>query len=226
MDPTAPKDNPTSTPPNPWAPVSEPTSPNQVQTQQGPIEPGQFVAVGGNAAPPPTTPAASVLPNNPPQEDTLPPLPQMPVAQTPNGPILGATPPPTTVTPEPLLPPLPAAPPEPPASQAPQPDPTPYTPPPGSPQIQTPPEGASKIKRLRIILIAVGVLILVILIGALLWFFVLKPKPAANGAQTTSSTDVTEPSPPKKSTQGGFADLPQATAPAAQSTTSATPRGL
>ncbi|GEM_PF-5589546 len=224
MDPTAPKDNPTppkspagAPPPNPWSQVPEPSVP-QSQTP-GSIEPGQFVAVGQDSSP-----TVSAGPKSPPAE-TLPPLPENPVAE--NGPILGATPKPTA---EPTLSDLNSlaeTQPKPQSAQPPpsfsgQPNPTPYAAPPSGPQAQTPPGGASKIKQLKVVIIIVGIVALVAIIAALVWFFVLSPK--SNQATKTQSgqTDVIEPSPLPKVTQGGFGDLPQSTA-SSQATKSATP---
>lgn len=234
MDPTAPKDNPPKSPqaappagaapPNPW---STPTEPTATPTQSsGPIETGQYVAVGGQdpVAPAPT-PAESVVPPMPtpplpePPAPTLPPLPENPPMG--NGPILGATPPPP---PEPALPDLNLQQPAPPFSG--QPNPTPYAPPPSGPQSQMPTSGGfSKIKQLRVVIIIAGVLVLVVIIAALLWFFVLAPKSSqpAN-IQGAGQTEVIEPSPLPKVTRGGFGDLPSSTA-SSQATKSAAPSG-
>lgn len=218
MDPTAPKDNPKSPPqsppagtgPNPWSQVPEPLVP-QSQTP-GTIEPGQFVAVGQDSSP-----TASAAPKTA-SADTLPPLPENPPAG--NGPILGATPPPAP-EPEPTLADLN---PQPDPSFSGQPNPTPYAAPPPGREAQAPPSGgASKIKQLRVVIIIVGVVALVAIIAALVWFFVLSPKSSqAPNTQSGPTTDVIEPSPLPKVTQGGFGDLPQSTA-SSQATKSATP---
>ncbi|MDO8487258.1 MAG: hypothetical protein Q7S45_03120 [Candidatus Curtissbacteria bacterium] len=225
MDPTAPKDNPPESPqatppagtapPNPWSTPAEPAA-SQAQPSSGSIEPGQFVAVGGQDSVPPPSPAAPVMPPTPPAA-TLPPLPEKPPVE--NSPILGATSPPAA--PEPTIPDLN---PQPAPSFSGQPNPTPYTPPPSGPQVQMPSSGGiSKIKQLRVVIIIAGVLALVIIIAALMWFFVLKPKSnQAVNVQGSGQTDVIEPSPLPKVTQGGFGDLPQSTA-SSQATKSATP---
>ncbi len=74
---------------------------------------------------------------------------------------------------------------------------------------------------MRVLIIVAGVVVLLAVIGALVWFFILSPK---NQAATTSSglTEIPEPSPLPKNTGGGFGNLPQATG-SGQSTASATP---
>ena len=227
MDPTAPKDNPTSATPqtqgqgpnaappavstNPWSsqppPIAE-APPASGGTGQ--IQTGQFVSVGGDT-PPPASPASA----------TLPPLPiTHPSA---NGPILGAVPEPNPIpqTPQPPLSPLPNTLPAEPEFAPNQPNPTPYAPPPNTPNAQSS-QGGSKLKSLKLIAIIAGILVLVAIIGVLVWFFVINGKSNQAASTQNTGTNVTEQLPLPKIDKGGFGDLPQATA-SAQATGSATP---
>jgi len=123
-----------------------------------------------------------------------------------------------TTPPLPSVPPPPTPPsnePAPPAQNFPpkfpvmgeQPNPTPYAAPPD----QSPaPEEHSQIKKLRLIVIIIGVLILVAAIAAAGWFLVLgKKTPKETVKSETSQPQIEEPPPLPKRTRGGFADLPQ-----------------
>lgn len=207
MDPTAPKDDPNQ---------NNPTSP---PPPASPIEPGQFVvapkaspdeSLGGPAADTTIPPPAE--PQSPPPEETLqPPQPASTqrgeFAQTPQGPAPQSEP-------EPLF------------AQN-QPDPTPFvapTPPPESAaQTEVP---SSRIQSARKILIIVGLLLLVGILGAIVWLFIVGR--SRNLPTKTQSQEVTvsqEPSLPPipKRTTGGFADLPTATRES-QATASASPK--
>jgi hypothetical protein len=177
---------------------------SQEHTQTDPsIQTGQFVVAGENAAPAPA------------------PAPQ------------NFQPPPTAPQPPPYIPqsqPEPQPVPEQPQVYAPpapqyekQPDPTLYAPPPptpGSQQVAS--GGGSMIKKLRLVAIIAGALVLLGAIGALVWFFVLgrssqQPTQSESQVQQTQAV-VEEPTPMPKRTEGGFGTLP-----GLQSTNSAQP---
>lgn len=101
----------------------------------------------------------------------------------------------------------------------PQPDPTPYAPPPES---TTPPvqEKPSKIKSLRTLAIGGGIVVLLGIIGAVVWFFVLGNKPQPATKVDTTQQLIEEPPPLPKRTGGGFAELPPATTSAREATSS------
>lgn len=224
MDPTNPKDNstqPSQTPDqapstNPWSNTSP--APTKGQDSQTPslIQPGQFVSFGKE--PPPASTSPDQTYNAPVSNSNLPPLPNTPPPSS--GPILGATQV-RSQAPNPIDIPPPSTPQftqTPPSSPTPvvQPDPTPYVPPQTNQfQPETPPND-SRIKKLRIIAIIVGALVLIAIAGALLWFFVFRPmtNKAAKTQSNEAAAELNEPPPVPKNTQGGFGELPQATAPA------------
>src|SRR3989344_5907314 len=174
---------------------------NSAQPSQTPgdssIQTGQFVVAGADQAAPPQ----SFQPEN-----TAPPPPLTPppyIPQQPN-PVSEAS------LPESQSAPLPTPSYAPTAQQfQSQPDPTPYAPPPpvpGSQQVSA--GGGSMIKKLRIVAIIAGILVLLGAIGALVWFFVIgrAPKqPTQTEAQIQETQAVVEePTPLPKRTEGGF----------------------
>lgn len=186
-DPTAPKDS--LNPNNPPNPPSDPPP--------SPILAGQFVVAPDQDGifkqpPPPSSPST---PPPPPTE----PLPIQPAQPT------GVNLP----LPEPPLPPSPFPPQTPPSFPPTQPDPTPYTPPPPSQSQFSPPP--SQIKRARVYLIILGIFLIVVILAALLWFFVLGQNRKSQPAKTEAPQEETPTPPSIKRTTGGFADLPQAT---------------
>lgn len=193
MDPTAPKNS------DPVDPNTQPTSP---------IQPGQFVVSS--------------------DENDIFKEPPAPLAQTP--PVLTqAAPPPPAPEPQvqqsqpqpqktPVEPLQPISQEGAPAQFANQPSPTPYVAPNAS--ASPPPQSPSQIGKLRIVAIALGFLLIVGAIGAAIWFFVLN-KPTKTAATTQSQEAPLEAPPsPKARTSGGFAELPQATEQAQESTAS------
>lgn len=191
MDPTAPNNNDTKDPNIP------PTSP---------IQPGQFVVSGG--------------------DNDIFKEPPAPLAQTPPVLTQAAPPPPAPElqVQQPQSQPSPAEPPQPLSQEgAPQqfenqPSPTPYVAP--NAQATPPPQSPSQIGKLRIVAIALGFLLIVGAIGAAVWFFVLN-KPNKTAATTKSQEAPLEAPPsPKARTSGGFAELPEATEQAQESTAS------
>lgn len=240
MDPTSPKNNPSSplpnsgpsvdpiaptakspvsTPPpmpsNVWSPMEQPQSggpqPTIIPDGAGPIEPGQFVQSGDD------TPISSSQGLN--LSSSAGNQPIVPPAQTPDlSPHVDYTDsqltsssskdqlitPPSNSSqgaPEPVLPP------QSPLTGNSQPDPTPFTQPsPGSSDsgFSKPPGGG--IKKLRLVIIILGIVTLVLIIGAIAWFFFLS-KPGNEAAKTENQTQespaVSQQPIPKRG-QGGF----------------------
>lgn len=214
MDPTAPKDN-------------QQTGEGDQENQNSPIQTGQFVVSpdpganpGNNPNPAPTQPQPeNPLPTPPPtQPDNLQADVQESVAAA-TGPNLAGelpqTPPTQSTPPAPEAPPV-QSPQVPPAGQ---PNPVPFTPPTQSPPTQQqgaqPPEvptgeGSSKIGKFKIFVIIIGLLVLITIIAALVWFFVLN-----KSSQTVTTSEnfiaIEEPVIPSPATNGGFSDIPEAT---------------
>lgn len=189
------------------AAAQDPNNP-QDPNATSPIEPGQFVTSGDGGV------------------FKEPPSPQMPNLQAPQptqgvpSPFPPANPQPTT--PQPGLQFAQSMPPG--ANPQPeQPSPTPYIQPQASNQTSSgAPSTISKLKKLLIIL---GFILLIALIGALAWFFVIGKGKLPVGNSTASQPPLNEPavqaspSPPARTT-GGFSELPPATGEA-----QATPSG-
>lgn len=243
MDPTAPpgnsngNDNPTgpvttepinppsAAPPRPQGISATALDPNDPLVGQNPpqnpvdnsILPGQYVVSGASENPPPASSNPFAAPIPAPAEPFAQPLPSV---QTPLAGEVPAAPPP--------LPPTPTAPPESIAetsTSTAQPDPTPYTPPPASASAQSA-NGGQMIKKLRLVAIVLGVVVLLIVVGLLVWFLVL----SKNGQAPTKvenepvSTLVVEPTPVPQKPGAGFSSLPalpQSTSSASQATSSA-----
>lgn len=172
---------------DPTAP-NDPNNPNPA-SPPNPIQPGQFVVAGEDAAP-------ASAPQQ--QANAAPAQPAVSLAGQrqesapvfPNAPVSGAST---------------------------QPDPTPYMPPTGSPNGATPPPlpAESKGKGSKLIIMVLAVIVLISIIGAVLWFFVLpKTKTAATKTEDTSTQVQEEPSAPPQRTEGGFGQIPESTAPA------------
>lgn len=196
MDPTAPNNN------------NNPKDPN---APKNPIQPGQFVAVGEDedgVFKQPPTPA----PNIPQEVQAAPPPPQTEVT-TPPPPPQPAPAPGLNIAPQ-------QAAPEQTSQFANQPSPTPYVPPTATGQ--TPASPPSTIGKLRTVLIVLGFLLLVGLIAAIVWFFVLGRSKNGSGAKTSAQeeTSVEAPSPPPARKTGGFSELPPASGSAQESTPS------
>ncbi len=193
MDPTAPENNDQNTQ-NPQAP--------------SPVQPGQFVVVQEENS------GAPQVQNQAPQQDMgayaqQAQAPDMPAI--PGDPYQQATPPAFTANsyqdnmaqaqgpaPAPAMPPPPPA----------QPNPTPFAP----PAPAQPPTGGSKSGLVKIIGIAVGVIALIVIIAALIWYFLLNKKTEPTAA--TNSQDETQESSPASKPAGGFGQIPESTAPA------------
>lgn len=206
MDPTAPKDS--SLP-------SDPASPQDAGSTPNPIQPGQFVVAGE------TEPQAPALGTSSPQNKITepppvsspgniePPQPAPPtnsggqaykppnLASTQPGPLSGPPPPGP-----PGLPPIPPS----------QPDPTPFMPQPASPP---PTQESSKMGKIKLLLFIAAGVALVGLIGAVVWLFVLGGNKPKEPIKTESTQEQLQEQPPvPKRTEGGFGELPQATAEA------------
>lgn len=208
MDPSAPNNNKQSFSSN------NPKDPNSEQPQS-PIQPGQFAVAGGDAVfkePPAPAGAGQNTPQEPPL--TTPPA-------TGNQPQPTSAPP-LSPEPQPVTSPPPAEPATAQTFSESQPNPTPYVP----PGTQEPPENSSPsgIKKMRMVIIIVGVLLLVVLIGALVWFFVLSKNRQSLSSNKNQNPDATveAPSPPPLRTSGGFSEIPPATGGASQATPGAT----
>ena len=195
MDPTAPNNN------DPESPKSQPS----------PIQPGQFVTTeeeeNGQFKQPPSPqpsptsqPSASAPPPAPPPQAA--PQPPLPTGTN----LAGAV----------------QEPPSPETGPAPQfenqPSPTPYV----APQTsgEPPPTGPSTIAKFRVILIVLGFLLLIALVAAVAWFFILKKVSSQEGTKTAGENreTVEVPTPPPARKSGGFSELPPATEEAEEST--------
>lgn len=191
-----------------------------------PIQPGQFVVVEGKDGvfkQPPVPSIQSTPPRtagpppdlNPlPSEPAVPPAPSAPGPQV--NPFSSHLDPSAQSETAASIPSVGAV--NPPISQ---PDPTPYAPP---AQEAGPPQGPSVIKKLRIVMIIAGVLILAAGIAAFVWFFVLNKKPGpATKTEVSEEAQIEEPPQIEKRKSGGFSELPPATQEAAESTPSGGP---
>lgn len=206
MDPTAPKDS---------SLTSDPVSPQDAGSTPNPIQPGQFV-VTGEAEPQALVPGTSSPQNKitePPPVSSAgniePPLPTLgasPSAQA-SAPVNLAsaqqpTPPPVSPSNQSGLPPIPPS----------QPDPTPFMPQPTSPP---PTQESSKMGKIKLLLFIAAGVALVGLIGAVVWLFVLGGNKPKEPIKTESTQEQLQEQPPvPKRTEGGFGELPQATAEA------------
>ena len=74
-----------------------------------------------------------------------------------------------------------------------------------------PQEEPSKIGKLRTFAIIVAILVLLALVAGIFWFFIINKKEEPVKTQTSPEEQVDEPQLPPKRTDGGFADLPEAT---------------
>lgn len=218
MDPTAPNNN------------SLPQDPNAPLGPKSPIQPGQFVVAGedeevaknvSSQSPSPESQNPQPQPFSSPQSpQQVPSTLQEPAQAVPGpsvlSPLAGDTP---TSNENSDLPSNFASPFSGPRNL--QPDPTPFVSPQMQPQ-QTketgpmlPPSPSSPIKKIVLIF---GVLILIGLITAVAWFFIINK----NGKETAQNKDtqksqIEEPSPLPKRTSGGFSELPPATSEASPS---------
>ncbi|MBI2326801.1 hypothetical protein HYU92_00630 [Candidatus Curtissbacteria bacterium] len=86
-----------------------------------------------------------------------------------------------------------------------QPNPTPFVPPALGSQPQ---EEPSRIRKLRLVAIFIGILVLLTAAGAVAWFFVLGNKPQKEPPKTSASEQVEEPQALPKKKNGGFSELP------------------
>ncbi len=198
-------------------PTAQTNNPNpQGDAAKSPIEPGQFVVAGADPVPPQPQPAppAQQAPIGQPQQPASPPQPMSPpqprpgfsLAQDKNLAQSFPTPPPQPQVPSPPPPP----PPQPDMTM--QPDPTPFTGPgqQGSVPTQQPP--ASKMKKIKLIVILIAVLILIGIVAAVAWFFILnKPQTTAQNVKTQNVQETIEPTPLPQTPTNGFGNLPQAT---------------
>ncbi len=184
---------------------NNPPDPNSAS----PIEPGQFVTTGDGGVfkepPPPQVPNSPAPQTNQPAPSPLPPPMSAPSAPQPGLQFAQSIPPGTTPQPET------------------QPTPTPYVPPQAANQEPSAP--SSTISKLKKLLIILGFLLLIVLIGALAWFFVLgKGKLPIGDNKTTQEPSIAPATqtftPPPVRTTGGFSELPPATGEA-----EATPSG-
>lgn len=192
-------------------PTAQANNPNpQGDAAKSPIEPGQFVVAGGEPASPPGQPI-----NQPAQQPQSPPQPRpgFSLAQDKNLAQSFPTPPPQPPQPQ-SPPPQPQIPPQPPQPETPmQPDPTPFNGPnqPASAPAQQQPPG-SKMKKIKLLVIIVAILILIGIVAALAWFFILNKPQTAQTVKTENTQELIEPTPtPQAPSTGGFGNLPQAT---------------
>lgn len=173
-----------------------PTAPDNNQPNSGsaappnPIQPGQFVVAGDDQPQQPgQTPAApQAVPAQPPPPATS---------------LAGERQESVTSQVTPIAPA---------ANGSTQPDPTPFTAPgavqPGT-QETAKSGGGSKIKG---VVIALAVIVLLAIIGAVVYFFVLPNlKGATSKTQTSTDVVVEDPSPPPPNTGNGFGDIPEST---------------
>lgn len=199
----------------------DPTAPNTnngnqqpTQNQTNPIQPGQFVVASEETlANPPSqisnqTQVDSATQQNSPdgsittanqtgQPDTVNPNSfTASAAQDPNLQFQGPPPPPPAYSP-----PAPGQPDPAPFAQ----QPSPIGPPPGG--MQAPQDSGSN--KIKIILIAAGVISLIIIIAVLVWFFVLNKQ--STETNSTSTQEVEIPSPATQTQGPGFGTIPEST---------------
>lgn len=190
-------------------PTAQTNNPNpQGDSAKSPIEPGQFVVAGEDptqvvSQPAPQQPLAAS--QTPPVQDVSP-KPGFSLAQDKNLAQSYPTPPP----PPPPTPPPPPIPQQP--DQPMQPDPTPFTGPGQTPPYPTSPQPpGSKMKKIKLFVIIIAVLVLIAIVGAVAWFFVLQKPQTPQSAKTQDIQQVIEPTPTPQLPTGGFGQLPQAT---------------
>ncbi|OGE04950.1 hypothetical protein A3B51_00520 [Candidatus Curtissbacteria bacterium RIFCSPLOWO2_01_FULL_41_18] len=215
MDPTAPHDtqNPQSTDPSEGG--QNQSTPDDLQSkdsQDNSIQPGQFVVAGEDTTATSSPPKVAQNPSFASQPQSPPQGPNIQESQTPTSESL------------PVLQPVAGldlagnsqldqnVPPQAPVSQ---PDPTPFAPPlspqPTQETAAPPPESRSKIQKLKIIAIIVAVLVLIGIIVALVWFFVLGKQKKEPVKTDQDQVIQEEPSPSPARTDAGFGNLSQAT---------------
>src|SRR3989344_6181834 len=224
MDPTAPKDNDQSSQAN--------------ENPESPVQTGGFVVSGEpggipdpNQSPQPIQPdPLSVQPTPPPLAPPIEPAAGSDLQSDLQSPVVAATGTNLAGSLEPAALPQdnPIAPPETtlPAEQQ-QPDPTPFTPSPsplggapapdanpaGVPQPQgTPPsQGESKAGKMKSLIIVVAVFILVAILAAVAWYFILNKGQTVENNVTGDTSPLELPSSPSPRTEGGFGNLPEGT---------------
>ena len=210
MDPTAPNDN-------------QQNPEGNANVQNNPVQPGQFVVSGEQGAVSGDPGVNIQQPNLDPQSPVDNTGQQMPPPPGPVGSQLAGESPPMPQNDPAAVNPQFAAPT--PAFSAPvntqQPDTTPFAAAPGAPMgpqaqgSQVPPDSDSKMAKLKIVAIIAAILILVAIIVALVWFFVLNKKSNDQVNINTQQTQVEEPTIPSPQTESGFGDIPPATEEAA-----------
>ncbi len=191
-------------------PTAQANNPNpQGDAAKSPIEPGQFVVAGSDPATPSQpqvapsavqqTPSGQAPQAMPPQE----PRPGFSLAQDKTLAQSFPTPPPQSPPPPP---------PQPQSDMAMQPDPTPFTGPNQQTTVPTQQPPGSKMKKIKLFVIIIAVLVLVGIVAAVAWFFILnKPQAASQSAKTENTQETIEPTPALQTPTGGFGNLPQAT---------------
>ena len=190
---------------DPSAPDNNNQNPDAPQ-QPSPIQPGQYVVASADNLNAPQPQTAVPMPSGPVVENPqVPQNPQMTQSYNQNpAPAKGFTAAAyqnpafqTQVPPQGILPQT-------------QPDPTPFTPP-GTPVNQVPasPNEGSKFGKIKILGIALGVISLLVIIGALVWFFVLNKETTQQ--LTTANEEVIEEPSPANQPPGGFSQLPEST---------------
>jgi len=93
-----------------------------------------------------------------------------------------------------------------------QPDPTPFTGPTQQATVPTQQSPGSKIKKMKLIAILIAVLILIGIVAAVAWFFILNKKQVnTQSAKTQNVQETTEPTPSPQNPTDRFGNLPQAT---------------
>ena len=78
-------------------------------------------------------------------------------------------------------------------------------------------------KKIKLFVIIIAVLVLIGIIAAVAWFFVLQKPQAPESAKTQDTQQVIEPTPTPQVPTGGFGQLPQATNGAEASESGQTP---
>lgn len=179
------------------------------------VEPGQFVVAGEDTAPqqPP-----QVQPQSSPTVDSSPKASKFAFTRSPitnSQTAADQTPPPPPPPSAPETPNAPPPPPPPPPNQPPQPDPTPFS---VQPNQFTPPvegaqnQGSSKVNKFRKIFMILIVLVLVGIIAAVAYIFVIQKDffgKKEDVKTDTSDTVLDEPLPSPQRGSGGFSTLPQ-----------------
>ena len=210
MDPTAPSDN------------DQDQQGNENQ-QHNPVQPGGFVVSGEPGGANPNQAPSNLQVPQPTAQEPKPPAGNNDLQSDLQSTVAAATgtnlagKPDADVPPEPVAP-LP--------STEQQPDPTPFTPPPPPPSGAAPTSGPSPVGtqpsgdqsggesnsgKMKSLIIVVAVFILVAILAAVAWYFILNRGQTVENNVTGDTSPLELPSSPSPRTEGGFGNLPEGT---------------